>query len=99
MRPPAVFSACRLVVIMVMIVIAIRMVVPPIPVSLLIAGRQVAEIPVRIPVSLHHPLLVIDILVMIPTMVIVVIRIVHAVGMHGTSGGSQWGGQSQSQNE
>jgi hypothetical protein len=60
------------------IVVMIAVVVAPSPVLLLFFRRQFAKVPVRIPVRLVRPAVIIDGLVIVPHVIIGVIRIIDA---------------------
>ena len=67
--------------ILIPVAITIVVVVAPGPILLLLLWREFAEVPMRVPVRLHRPILVIDDLVVVPVVVIGVIRIVGAIVM------------------
>ena len=55
------------------------MAVPPLPILLLLVLFQFVVIPMRVPVSLYSPVVVIDALVVIPRVIVAVIGIVRPI--------------------
>ena len=75
------------VVIMIMIMISVVIVmVPPIPVTSLVFSREMAVVAMGIAVDFDHPLVVITSFIVIPTVTVVIIRIVGII-MIGAAGG------------
>jgi hypothetical protein len=91
------------VMVAITIAVMVAVVATPLPVSPLIVFIQLPVIAMWVTVIFHYPLLIVDPLVVIPAVIVVVIRIVRAIGvMFGTANRGQrqqeheWGKQQTS---
>jgi len=55
--------------------------VTPVPIGLLLVGREVAEVPMRVVVVLGGPLTVIDDLAVVPLVVVPVLDVIDAIAV------------------
>ena len=67
--------------VMVVIMVVVAMIVPPGPIFLLLVWRQFLELPVRVSMGFGGPTVVVNDLVVVPSMVVRVVRVIGPIGV------------------
>ena len=86
-----------MIMIMIMVVIVV-MTVPPVPICLLLVVVQLAKVSI-VPMIFDDPLMVVDGFVIVPAVIVVVVRVVHAIASTSATRGQGWREKSDGQQE